>query len=95
MPRSNRLTERQERVYRMISEAVTETGRFPTIRQIAAFVGTKSPNGARGYLSALMKKGLVECFPGNGVNHYRIIGTTVQVPELSEEMRAVSVDRGA
>ncbi len=94
MPK-DRLTEKQERVYLMICENVRDTGRFPTIRKIAAFVGTSSPNAARGYLHALMKKGLVECFPGNGVNHYRIKGTTVQVPEIPSQMRAQAVDKPA
>jgi SOS-response transcriptional repressor LexA len=91
----HKLTERQEKVYLMICETVRQTGRFPTIRKIAEFVGTKSPNASRGYLHALMKKGLVEAFPGNGVMHYRIVGTTVQVPEIPVEMRASTVDNPA
>ena len=51
------LTKRQQEVYEYISQNINFYG--PTVREIAAALGIKSPNGVVCHLAALEKKGYI------------------------------------
>ncbi len=51
------LTKRQQQILDYIYDYAREAGYPPTIRQIGAFFGIKSPNGVADHLKALEKKG--------------------------------------
>lgn len=53
------LTKRQEEVYDFIREKIMNRGYGPTVREIGAEFGIKSPNGVMCHLKALEKKGLI------------------------------------
>jgi repressor LexA len=59
------LTERQREIFSFILEVLEEGGYPPTIREIADRFGIKSPNGVRGHLKALERKGYVQRGWGN------------------------------
>ena len=54
-----KLTDRQKHVFDYIRTCILEDGFAPTIREIAAEFGFRSPNGVVGHLRALEKKGLI------------------------------------
>jgi len=58
------LTPRQEQVFDLIKEKISETGMPPTRAEIASFFGFKSANAAEEHLKALAKKGYIEMLPG-------------------------------
>lgn len=51
------LTERQQEILDSIISLTQKNGRSPTIREIGAAVGIKSPNGVMANLTPLMAKG--------------------------------------
>ena len=53
------LTQRQLSVYEFIRDNILNRGYGPTVREIAAEFGIKSPNGVVGHLNAIEKKGLI------------------------------------
>lgn len=53
------LTERQREVYQFIRDKIRGRGYGPTVREIAAEFGIRSPNGVVCHLKALEKKGLI------------------------------------
>ena len=53
------LPERQQRILDCIEEAVTRQGYPPTVREIGAAVGLRSPASVQSHLSALQAKGLI------------------------------------
>lgn len=53
------LTAKQERVLSFIRDQVKTDGTTPTIREIAEFMGIRSPNGVVGHLNALERKGKI------------------------------------
>lgn len=53
------LTERQNLVFQFILSHFEEHGTPPTIREIAAGMNFKSPNGVVGHLKAMERKGLI------------------------------------
>lgn len=53
------LTERQNLVFKFILSHIDEHGNPPTIREIAARMNFKSPNGVVGHLKAIERKGLI------------------------------------
>ena len=53
------LTQRQLSVYEFIRDNILYRGYGPTVREIAAEFGIKSPNGVVGHLNAIEKKGLI------------------------------------
>jgi len=57
------LTARQAEVLGVIRDRVKTTGIPPTIAEIAATLGVTSPNGVRGHLQALARKGAIELIP--------------------------------
>ena len=58
------LTIRQHQIVRAIWQSWCNTGLGPTIRELADAVGIKNPNGVRGQLILLMRKGAIEVVPG-------------------------------
>lgn len=55
----DKLTRRQEEVYKFIRGKIRGRGYGPTVREIAAEFGIQSPNGVVCHLKALEKKGLI------------------------------------
>lgn len=58
------LTPRQEQIFDLIKEKISETGMPPTRAEIADFFGFKSANAAEEHLKALAKKGYIDMLPG-------------------------------
>jgi len=58
------LTNRQQQIFDLIKENISETGMPPTRAEIAKFFGFKSANAAEEHLKALAKKGYIEMLPG-------------------------------
>ena len=58
------LTNRQQQIFDLIKEAISDTGMPPTRAEIATFFGFKSANAAEEHLKALAKKGYIEMLPG-------------------------------
>ncbi|QDT66031.1 transcriptional repressor LexA [Calycomorphotria hydatis] len=58
------LTERQQDIYDFIREKIVSRGYGPTVRDIGAHFGIRSPNGVMCHLKALEKKGLIMREPG-------------------------------
>ena len=58
------LTARQQQIFDLIKEKISETGMPPTRAEIANFFGFKSANAAEEHLKALAKKGYIEMLPG-------------------------------
>ncbi len=57
------LTNRQREVYDFIEEKILSRGYGPTVREIGANFGIKSPNGVMCHLKALERKGLISREP--------------------------------
>ena len=58
------LTPRQEQIFDLIKERISDVGMPPTRAEIADFFGFKSANAAEEHLKALAKKGYIEMMPG-------------------------------
>ncbi|GHE96963.1 transcriptional repressor LexA [Thalassotalea profundi] len=58
------LTTRQQQIFDLIKETISDTGMPPTRAEIANFFGFKSANAAEEHLKALAKKGYIEMLPG-------------------------------
>ena len=53
------LTTRQKEIYEFLKDKIMNRGYGPTVREIGAQFGIKSPNGVMCHLKALEKKGLI------------------------------------
>lgn len=53
------LTERQQGIYNFLKDKILNRGYGPTVREIGAHFGIKSPNGVMCHLKALEKKGMI------------------------------------
>ena len=53
------LTPRQQKVYDFIDDKISNRGYGPTVREIAEFLGIRSPNGVICHLRALERKGMI------------------------------------
>lgn len=58
------LTSRQQQIFDLIRETISDTGMPPTRAEIATFFGFKSANAAEEHLKALAKKGYIDMLPG-------------------------------
>jgi repressor LexA len=58
------LTPRQQQIFDLIRDKISDTGMPPTRAEIADFFGFKSANAAEEHLKALAKKGYIEMLPG-------------------------------
>ena len=59
MARGDKLTPRQQEIYDFLRTKIIDRGYGPTVREIGAEFGIKSPNGVMCHLKALEKKGLI------------------------------------
>lgn len=53
------LTQRQQEIYEFLKEKILKRGYGPTVREIGAQFGIRSPNGVMCHLKALERKGLI------------------------------------
>ena len=53
------LTKRQKQIYDFLKDKIVNRGYGPTVREIGAHCGIKSPNGVMCHLKALEKKGVI------------------------------------
>ncbi|MBP6124189.1 MULTISPECIES: transcriptional repressor LexA [Providencia] len=58
------LTARQQQVYDLVRDHISQTGMPPTRAEIAASLGFRSPNAAEEHLKALARKGVIEIISG-------------------------------
>ncbi|WP_445496112.1 transcriptional repressor LexA [Photorhabdus sp. SF281] len=58
------LTVRQQQVYDLVRDHISQTGMPPTRAEIAARLGFRSPNAAEEHLKALARKGVIEIVAG-------------------------------
>jgi repressor LexA len=58
------LTDRQERLLRIIETSVTKRGYVPTLQEMAAAMGITSLQGVKDHLTALERKGYLRRTPG-------------------------------
>jgi len=58
------LTERQAQVLKFISDHLAQHGYPPTVREVAAHFGFRSPRAAYDHVKALEKKGYLRSVPG-------------------------------
>lgn len=58
-----KLTAQQEKVYKLIRENILEKGYPPTVRELGAALGLKSPATVHTHLSALEEKGYIKRDP--------------------------------
>jgi repressor LexA len=58
------LTNRQQQIFNLIKDNISNTGMPPTRAEIAKFFGFKSANAAEEHLKALAKKGYIEMLAG-------------------------------
>ena len=58
------LTVRQQQVYDLVRDHISQTGMPPTRAEIAASLGFRSPNAAEEHLKALARKGVIEIVSG-------------------------------
>lgn len=58
------LTERQKEIYEFVRDKIVNRGYGPTVRDIGANFGIRSPNGVMCHLKALERKGLISREPG-------------------------------
>ncbi|MDC9589334.1 transcriptional repressor LexA [Xenorhabdus sp. XENO-10] len=58
------LTARQQQVYDLVRDHISQTGMPPTRAEIAARLGFRSPNAAEEHLRALARKGVIEIISG-------------------------------
>ncbi|MTC59822.1 repressor LexA [Providencia rustigianii] len=58
------LTARQQQVYNLVRDHISQTGMPPTRAEIAASLGFRSPNAAEEHLKALARKGVIEIVSG-------------------------------
>ena len=57
-------TARQQQVYDLVRDHISQTGMPPTRAEIAASLGFRSPNAAEEHLKALARKGVIEIVSG-------------------------------
>lgn len=77
------LTKRQREVLDMIAGHIGREGRPPSIPEIAAYFGMKSPNGAAKHLAALEAKGAI--IRGHGARSIRL-AEWVEQPSATEDV---------
>ncbi|PHM27626.1 transcriptional repressor LexA [Xenorhabdus budapestensis] len=58
------LTARQQQVYDLVRDHISQTGMPPTRAEIAARLGFRSPNAAEEHLKALARKGVIKIVAG-------------------------------
>lgn len=98
MSQQAKLTERQKEVYEFIKDRIMNRGYGPTVREIGAQFGIRSPNGVMCHLKALERKGIITresnrsraiCLADQPLLHYTSMPMAGQIaagnPVLAEE----------
>ncbi len=67
------LTTRQQEVYDLIRDHISQTGMPPTRAEIAMRLGFRSPNAAEEHLKALARKGVIEIVSGASPRGIRLL----------------------
>lgn len=70
------LSPRQREALEIIRAYVAEHGYPPSLREIAARMGIRSPNGVLDHVRALAKKGYIERGEGKQSRGLRVVGAT-------------------
>ena len=60
---NDQLTSRQQEIFDLIRDRITDRGYGPTVREIGEQFGIRSPNGVMCHLKALEKKGFIHRSP--------------------------------
>jgi repressor LexA len=76
-----KLTKRQEKIYRFIRRNIQRLHRSPTYREIGREFGITSPNGIACHIEALSKKGWVEVDDRDWFG-IRLTGVKVTIEDL-------------
>lgn len=79
---NNKLTQRQQEIYELITQNIKEKGAPPTRSEIAKIMGFKSANAAEDHLKALARKGLLELIPGTS-RGIRLKNENIGLPIIS------------
>ncbi|MBN1600236.1 MAG: transcriptional repressor LexA [Chitinispirillaceae bacterium] len=81
-----KLTTEQQRVYDFMQSFRKENGFPPTVREVAAGLGYKSPNNARQHLLLIEQKRYIRIIPGiaRGIEFREDIDAKKQVAEVEE-----------
>ena len=85
MASSRQLTQRQNDVYILIRNLISQRGYGPTVREIADHFGIRSPNGVMCHLRAIERKGLIRRSP----NKSRAIELTLAIDRSPHNMPMV------
>ncbi len=87
MALNDQLTSRQQEVFELIRDMITNRGYGPTVREIGDHFGIRSPNGVMCHLKALEKKGFIYRSP----NKSRAIELTSEVREAERGLPLAGV----
>ena len=87
------LTTRQQEVYDLIREHISQTGMPPTRAEIALRLGFRSPNAAEEHLKALARKGVIEIVSGASRGIRLLIKVDLREQNFTIEGLAVGVIR--
>lgn len=60
MAKSNKATDKQQRVLNFVNEEIIKNGYAPTVREICEALNLRSTSTVHGYLARLEKKGLIQ-----------------------------------
>lgn len=78
-----RLTARQSAILQFMRRQLVERHRLPTLREIAAEFGMRSPNGVNGHIRALARHGVVQRLGKQQAVNYRLMGVRLRLEEVS------------
>jgi repressor LexA len=84
---NDQLTSRQQEIFDLIRDRITDRGYGPTVREIGEQFGIRSPNGVMCHLKALEKKGFIHRSP----NKSRAIELTAEAQEAERGLPLVGV----
>ena len=87
MALNGQLTSRQQEIFDLIRDRITDRGYGPTVREIGEQFGIRSPNGVMCHLKALEKKGFIFRSP----NKSRAIELTAEAREAERGLPLAGV----
>lgn len=64
METNKKLTARQQEVFDLVVDYISDHGFPPTIYELSGLMGCRSPNAANDHLRALQRKGAITITPG-------------------------------
>jgi len=83
-------TDRQQAVLDYMRWHLVEYQRLPTIREIAAELGIRSPNGVVCHIRALARRGLISQWPHSRAMNYRLNGVRIRLEDQRAEEEATA-----